>query len=123
MSRTINILSRHATLAAAVAAAGLDLSYNEASAKSTIANADRPHRGGTLTEAFVVEGEKGKEVLYTYKCDILLLNKFEPFFSCLDDSAFHLVSIKDSSIEIFDAKLNRNARKAIANAGLTVTTL
>lgn len=124
MSNQINIASTHATVAEAVAAAKLDLSYNEQVAQAKIRDLDKGFRGCKAVEAFVTD--KG-EVLFVFKCDILILQKFEPFHSTMDDSAFRIavVSKDKSRIVLAEGKLSRSKeqRAAIGKMGCTVTTL
>ena len=114
--KTIKIISRHQNLLEAVKAAGIDLSYNEPLAHRDIKQLQRE-----IGEAFVVEGvnyknQPERQVLYTFKCDLLLLNKFEPFHSCLDDSDFTLCYIQDDSFVPMSGKFAKNNqnRKALA---------
>jgi len=88
----IEIISRHATLGEAVKASGMDLSYNEREAWKKIEHSEKNGAG----EAFVTS----EGVFYKYECDISLLNKFEPFFSCISNSPFHAVFIWETSIQI-----------------------
>lgn len=96
----IKITSRHATLAEAVNASGMDLSYNEGEAWKKIKHSEKNGAG----EAFVTpEG-----VFYKYECDISLLNKFEPFFGCISNSPFHSVFILDNSIMISNLAFSKS---------------
>lgn len=88
-SKTLQIIASFETLAEAVSYAKIDLSYNKPLAESDMKHTQRNVRG-----AFVVAGERGDEVLYVYDAgDILLLNKYEPFFGCLNDSPFQLARV------------------------------
>ena len=115
------ILSRHATLSEAVAAAKIDLSYNEPLALRDLAYADKKYN---ITAAYVTEQNGEKNVHYELTCDIKLLNKYEPFHSCLHDSPFSRVEITDSEITISEPMLSRSpkSRAMIASIGWTVTT-
>jgi hypothetical protein len=120
MSNIIKIASRHETLAAAVAAAKIDLSYNEELALRDIRNHDKSGRLSDITL-----GEDGK-VYYVYNCDVKLLHKYEPFHSCLDDSPFHLTFIHEGTIEIWDhlpVGRDGKTRATLAKGGCIVTTL
>jgi len=118
----IQIISRHASLGEAVAASGMDLSYNEAEAKRTIANTERGHRMfGTdckSGEAFVTSDG----VYFLYRADIRLLNKFEPFSACLDNSNFAEVTITDTEIRFSKRILPKTPamRKLIAQSLMIV---
>jgi hypothetical protein len=115
------ILSRHATLSEAVAAAKIDLSYNEPLALRDLAYADKKYN---ITAAYVTEQNGEKNVHYELTCDIKLLNKYTPFHSCIDNSPFSRVEITDSEIMISKPMLSRSpkARAMIAQIGWTVTT-
>jgi|GEM_PF-3378333 len=93
--KSFKILSRHPTLAAAVAAAGIDLSYNEPEARREIATTDKQ-----VLEAFIVEKYGEPIVLYVYDCDIRLLNTFTPFSSCLSGSDFGVAALSTDGTEI-----------------------
>ena len=116
------ILSRHATLSEAVAAAKIDLSYNEPLALRDLAYADKKYN---ITAAYVTEQNGEKNVHYELTCDIKLLNKYEPFHSCLHNSPFSRVEITDSEISISESMLSRSpkSRAMIASIGWTVATL
>ena len=115
------ILSRHSKLSEAVAAANIDLSYNEPLALRDLAHADKNRH---ITAAYVTEQNGSKSVHYELTCDIKLLNRYTPFHSCLDNSPFCKVEITDSEINISEPMLNRSpkARAMIASIGWTVTT-
>lgn len=112
---TLKILSVHNTLAEAVVAAKLDLSYNPTAAANTIAMIDgqlRPEK------AFVTDCG----VYYTFQADVKLFNKFEPFMSCMSDAPFSLVEIGKAEIRIGEATLQKSdgARKLAAKNGWTL---
>lgn len=105
--KTLNILSRHSSLLAAVKAAGLDLSYNEPLALADIAHLDgggfsRGIHGRTeikpVTEVFVTDDG----IYYTFECDLRLLNKYEPFHACLHDGAFAIAVASGDVINVTD---------------------
>lgn len=132
--KTLTIISTHATLAEAVKAAKLDLSYNQAEADYKIRMADeKPRIEFTKTErAFVVAGEKVPEVWYQYSCTgegdsvnppgVRMLRRFEPFFSCMSDSPLQ-VGIVDidggrvtvTSIRIMKDKAGRSEAAELCN--------
>jgi len=116
------ILSRHTKLSEAVAASGMDLSYNKPLALRELAYDDKNRN---ITAAYVTEHDGVKSVYYELTCDIKLLNKYQPFFGCIHDGAFSTVEITDSEITISEPKLNRSrkARAMIAQLGWTVTLL
>jgi hypothetical protein len=114
------ILSRHSKLSEAVAASGMDLSYNKPLALRDLAYADKKN----IKAAYVTECNGEKNVHYEFICDIKILNKYEPFHSCIDNSPFSKVEITDSEIMISKPMLNRSpkSRAMIAQFGWTVTT-
>lgn len=85
------ILSHHTSLASAVEAANLDLSYNEQSAKRTIKDID-----AHCDQAFVTDDG----VFYIYKADIKLLHHFDPFISCLSGDPFRLAFVIGDTLAI-----------------------
>jgi hypothetical protein len=96
--KSIKIISRHNTLAEAVASANIDLSYNEQSAKQSIKNSDTGfNRDRGVTDAFVCEDGK---VRYVYQADIALLHEFTPFVSCLHDGPFQFWGFIASTMEL-----------------------
>ena len=86
------IVSIHNTLAEAVEAAGIDLSYNPGRAKRNIKTTDQ-----NVSKAFVMEDGT---VQYIYQCDIQVLNTFSPFHSILSNSPFQLVRVLEDNMEI-----------------------
>lgn len=119
-NKTLTIKAQFSTIAEAVKASGMDLSYNEAEAARTIRDMDSG-RGGKVEVAYLMDDNS---VLYVYKCDIRLLNEFEPFISCMDNSAFYPATVEGNTVIIHrNLPLPRNARKTIAQTGITVTTL
>ena len=89
---THKIKSHHTSVADAVAASNIDLSYNPAEAKRTIADIDRCCR-----QAVVLENG---DIYYVYSADIDLLHKFEPFVSCLCDTPFSVSFITGNLLTI-----------------------
>jgi hypothetical protein len=122
MIKKFKILSRHSKLSEAVAAADIDLSYNEELALNELAQDDKDQN---IKAAYVLEMNGEKSVHYEYHCDIKLFNKYEPFHSCLDNSLFRKVEITDSEIYIGEPALKRTqlARRTISKWDWIVTTL
>lgn len=112
--KTIQITSRHAKLSDAVAAAGLDLSYNEALALQDIAGFDSDPR---VLEAFVVPGKSHlpeARVLFIYQSDdIRLLNEYTPFHVTMDGSPFSLVVVKPDRLEVTEPMFRRTVRRQL----------
>ena len=112
---SIKIKSVHANLADAVEASGIDLSYNEGEAQRDIALIDNGYRGARSVAGLVADDGR---IFYVYGADIPLLNEFEPFSSCLDDSPLTLVYYSPANAEIVftDAKTDKSgpARKMLA---------
>lgn len=137
--KTLKILSRHTSVAAAVEAAKIDLSFNEELAKRDLKDFERGNREvAPVREAYVVELEgvpqsydtinpetgKAVEVWYRYEADIRLLNKYSAFHHMMHDGHFYPVTVKETEITINDqCPMRRNARKEIGKLGVTVTTL
>jgi len=96
------IASHHQSLAAAVEAAGLDLSYNEEIAKRHIRDIDLNCRRAFVTEA--------GEVYYVFSADIELLHKFSPFVSCLSDSPFRVAFVVGNTLSISDTFIAKSDR-------------
>ncbi len=119
----MKISAHFKTLAEAVAASKLDLSYNEAHAESRIKQLDSKFGGyaAEVEEAFLLENG---EVWFIYKSDIRILHKFEPFCSILDDSSFNIVLIEEEEFKILDSGIRRDkeSRRLIAKGNLIVTT-
>ena len=130
----IKILSRHSSVLSAVRAAGIDLSYNEASALRDIAELDRGFRDAKpVTEAFVVEkigaaqsydtilDGKPVEVLYRLDCDLRLLNRYTPHHAGLHDGAWTPVLVGETEIAFAEYRIAGNTdRKTLAEFGLVL---
>ncbi|NBW15023.1 MAG: hypothetical protein EBR82_44180 [Caulobacteraceae bacterium] len=97
--KNITIRSAHKSVTEAVAASGIDFSYNPEAAAEDARDLDRGYRGAgrnilrPVTEAFVADVDGKVEILYTLECvesggAIRFLNTFSPFVACLDDSPF-----------------------------------
>jgi hypothetical protein len=105
---TIEITSRHSSVSDAVAAANLDLSYNEALAKQKIANLDL-----NVRQAFVTASGK---VLFVYNCDLPILQELSLFSDCMDNRPFAIAFIDKMILSITDPLMRKNkeGRKALA---------
>lgn len=130
--KTLSILSRHSSAASAVAAAGIDLSYNERLALEDLRDLDSGDaRRGTkpVTEAFVVDGgirdgAFAVEVYYVYDAGKhgVLLNKYTPFHGSLHDGAFSF-AIADGDVIRITAPISRDrevmirSTKTLSEAG------
>lgn len=117
---TYNIVSRHSKLSDAVAAAGIDLSYNEPLARSDLARDDRDP---AIKQALVLEVGGEKSVWYEYHCDIKLLNRYTPFITCLHNGWFCSVLVAEQTVKVSEPRLprDRESRKFIAKYGFVVT--
>lgn len=130
----IKILSRHNSLSEAVRAAGIDLSYNEASALRDIAELDRGFRTlRPVREAYVVEkigtpqsydtirDGKAIEVLYRVDCDLRLLNRYTPFSACLHDGPWTPCLVNETEIAFAEYRISgKTDRKTLAEFGLVL---
>ncbi len=121
MIKKFKILSRHSKLSEAVAAADIDLSYNEELALQDLAQEDKDQN---IKAAYVLEMNGEKSVHYEYHCDIKLFNKYEPFRYCIDNRFFRKVQITDSEIHIGEPVLKRTelTRRTISKWDWIVTT-
>jgi hypothetical protein len=128
MNNTIKIAARYSNLTDAVAATGMDLSYNEAHARQTIRYTERDQQL-KLVAVFSDDANQVWYVINSVRENLKLLHKFEPFFSCLSDAPFKvLVPIKDGEVSDLDqadnlkqiglAKKENKSRRVIANAGM-----
>ena len=106
--KTIQIRSRHSSVADAVTAANLDLSYNITVAKKKIADIDL-----NVCQAFVTE--EGK-VMFVFNCDIPILQEFSPFSSCVDNRPFAIAFLNKMIMSVTDPLMQKNkeSRKALA---------
>ncbi len=128
MNNTIKIAAHFSTLTAAVAATGMDLSYNEADARQTIRWMES-NRTLKLTAIFSDDANQIWYVINSTRENLNLLHKFQPFFSCIHDGPFNVMMPKaDGDIAKLEnakelvqmailPKTNEN-RKLIANSGL-----
>jgi hypothetical protein len=105
---TIQIKSRHSSLASAVDAANMDLSYNKGLAEQSIRSIDLNCR-----QAFVTEDGK---VMFVFECDIPILQEFRPFSSCLDSRPFSIAFLDKLTMSITDPLFckNKEGRKGIS---------
>lgn len=113
--KSIKIISSHKTLAEAVAASNIDLSYNESSARESIKLTDCGYnRDRGTTEAFVCDDGK---IRFVYQADIAVLNEFSPFCGCLNDSHFQMVMKTKDELIWTDATIPKTleGRKAVRN--------
>jgi len=97
---TFNIISHHQSLASAVAAANPDFSYNPQAAQQKIRDIDQ-----NCTRAIVVEGG---DIYFVFSCDIQVLNKFEPFHSCMDSDPFKVAFINGNILSISKPMVPKN---------------
>jgi hypothetical protein len=99
--KKLKVLSKHTKLSEAVAAAGIDLSYNEPLARRDLKIADN-HKAMGVCYVVALEsyGEK-KQVFFEYNCDLKLLNRYSPFHSCLDDNPFKIATIETEGDECY----------------------
>jgi hypothetical protein len=114
-----------ATLAEAVAAAGLDLSYNERVAQEEIRNIQSPpprwaHLMTFKRALLLADGRVMYEI--TTEEGLRILNSFTPFCHVLDDCPFRLVT-DVSGMLLFSAPLYKKTgrtRRALAATGVLV---
>jgi len=100
--QNIKIASHHQSLAAAVEAANIDLSYNPELAKRDIRDTDLNCRRAFVTEA--------GEVYYIYSADIEILNKYTPFISVLSDAPFQVAFVVGDTIAISETFIPKTQR-------------
>lgn len=98
--KTLKITKHFETLAAAVAEAKPDLSYNETEAQASIKATDRH-----TERAFITEDGR---IWSVYKCDIRILNEFQPFVSVLSDSPFRVAYIEGDTLAMFDTLIPKS---------------
>jgi hypothetical protein len=100
--KTIEIISVHNSLSAAVKASGMDLSYNPSAAAEEIANLE----AGNKTFIPVRDSYVTNDGVYFFLQEIggcRFFHKFEPFHSCLSDGTFKFVSIGTRDINFSDS--------------------
>ena len=133
--RTLNILSKHATMADAVKSAGIDLSYNERLALEDIKRMDSTKKYlsicvvemDTKAASYDVASVSGNaiKVIYVYQADIKLLHIYNAFGSCIHCDPFKPVRIEEDKISIFNElpmSRSNESRKMIGKLDLIVTT-
>lgn len=114
----IKIATRFSNLTAAVAATGMDLSYNEADARRTIRDMESD-RSLKLVAVFADDSNQIWYVINSVRENLNLLHKFEPFFSCIHNGPLRVMVEEDGSIkEISTLSNNILNRKLIATMGL-----
>lgn len=86
----IKIAARYSNLTAAVAATGMDLSYNEADARQTIRDMESDRRL-KLVAVFADDANQIWYVINSVRENLNLLHQFEPFFSCIHDGNFNVM--------------------------------
>lgn len=128
MNNTIKIAAHFSTLTAAVAATGMDLSYNEADARQTIRRMESD-QSLKLTAIFSDDANQIWYVINSTRENLKLLHKFEPFFSCIHNGPFNVMmpQIDGKIAKLENAKelvkmailpKTNEMRKIIANSGL-----
>jgi hypothetical protein len=89
-NNTIKITARYSNLTEAVAATGMDLSYNERDARQTIRYMETD-RSLKLVSIFSDDMKQIWYVINSLREDLNLLQKFEPFFSCIHNGPFNVM--------------------------------
>lgn len=111
----LKIVSRHASVLEALEASGMDISYNPESARQDAARLECNNRHFEgVKEAWICEDGS---IRYPLKCNdgLRLINTFEPFMSCLDDSPFTACVVNETEIQIHTAlTFPKSQRKALA---------
>ena len=90
MNNTIKIAARYSNLTEAVAATGMDLSYNERDARQTIRYMETD-RSLKLVSIFSDEMNQIWYVINSVRENLNLLHKFQPFFSCTHNGPFNVM--------------------------------
>lgn len=110
---TYQIISSFPTLAAAVAATGFDLSYNQAEGEAEVRRIDNPpprakELGITApTKVFSVAGEKVPELYMVYGADGLrFIKKFTPFISVLSNRNLTVAIVDEAGGNIWFTAAN-----------------
>ena len=128
MNNTIKIAARYSNLTEAVAATGMDLSYNERDARQTIRYMETD-RSLKLVSIFSDEMNQIWYVINSVRENLNLLHKFQPFFGCIHNGPFNVMMPKaDGDIASLEtakelvpfttiSKTQEN-RKLIAKTGL-----
>lgn len=100
--KTLQITSRHNTLAEAVKATNFDLSYNEALGQRHILDADSPCKRakeigiGATERAYVVNDDGKTKIMTVYTVHgMRFIREFSPFCGCLDSCDMRGFTIND----------------------------
>jgi hypothetical protein len=128
MNNTIKIAARYSNLTEAVAATGMDLSYNERDARQTIRYMETD-RSLKLVSIFSDDMNQIWYVINSVRENLNLLHKFQPFFSCIHNGPFHVMMPKadgeiskiENAKELVEMAIlpkTNEMRKIIANSGL-----
>ncbi len=113
--KNITILSRHNNLEDAIAeAGGLNRGFNPAVFDKEVEDVKKR---AAVQEFLVIEYCGRKEVLYTFQCDIRLLNKFEAGGGCISNTTLITWMIDDELCNIQSIPNNDKNRKLISSVG------
>jgi hypothetical protein len=99
--KALKILKEFDNIKDAVEYAEIDLSYNRAEAMKWIARSET-QATYKIKRVFVVsdpQNAMAKAVYYTLQCDILLLNRYNPYGATITSDPFTFGSIKGDQIE------------------------
>lgn len=111
--KNITILSRHNNLEDAIAeAGGLNRGFNPAVFDKEVEDVKKR---AAVQEFLVIEYCGRKEVLYTYQCDIRLLNKFNAGGGCISNTTIITWMIDDELCNIQSIHNNNANRKKIGS--------
>jgi hypothetical protein len=86
----VKIAARYSNLTAAVAATGMDLSYNERSARKDIRTIET-NRSLKLISVFSDDMNQIWYVINSTRENLNLLHKFEPFFGCTHNGPLNVM--------------------------------
>jgi hypothetical protein len=126
--KTIKIAAHFSSLTAAVAATGMDLSYNESDARQTIFRREND-QSLKMVAVFADDTNQIWYVINSVRENLNLLHKFEPFFSCIHNGPFHVMMPKADGdiakienakelVEMVVLPKTSEMRKIIAQSGL-----
>jgi hypothetical protein len=112
--KIIAITATFPTVLEALEASGIDIEYNPASARQKAKELEQPNRHfAAVKEAWLCEDG---EIRFIVDCadGLRVLNTFDPFISCLDDSDFTLAIVTKERIT-FHTSLTfpKSMRKAL----------
>ena len=111
--KNITILSRHNNLEDAIAeAGGLNRGFNPAVFDKEVEDVKKR---AAVQEFLVIEYCGRKQVLYTYQCDIRLLNYFNAGGGCISNTTLITWMIDDELCNIQSIPNNNANRKRIAS--------